>query len=285
MNGLTVDVEEYYHANGLNLPINTWNRFESRVVESTQRLLECFDRYQLKATFFIVGCVARDHPELVKEIVSLGHEIGSHSGWHRLLTEINEIEFREDVRTVKQLLEDISGQEVYQYRAPSWSLVNSRYGWLRLLADEGYRIDSSIQPCQTKLGGVRNAPSRPFYPIIEGEKLPIIEFPATVWSWGPLRVPCGGGFYLRFFPWVMTAWLLSKINQSRPGMMYIHPWEMDPEQPRIDAAFLYRFAQYNQLHRTERKLNEILSRFSFLPLGQLTEELEDNLQIPVIQIQ
>ncbi|WP_274364175.1 polysaccharide deacetylase family protein [Paenibacillus thermotolerans] len=228
MNALTVDVEEYFHANLLNIPASDWGNYESSVEVNTRRLLDCFDRFGVKATFFIVGWVASEYPLLVKEIAERGHEIGSHSGRHRLLTELDANRFREDIRSSKQLLEDISGQEIYQYRAPSWSLGESRYEWFSILEEEGYRIDSSLLPFKTTIGGSYRAPYRPFRPVVGERKHSIVEFPATVWKQGPIRFPLAGGFYLRSLPITLTAFLLERINRERPGMVYVHPWEMDP---------------------------------------------------------
>lgn len=284
MNALTVDVEDYYHTSLLNIPIDSWNSYEHRVNSSTHRVLDCFDRHGVKGTFFIVGCVARDQPELVKEIAKRGHEIGSHSGWHRLLSQMNENSFREDVRVSKQLLEDLSGQEVYQYRAPSWSLDVSRYEWLTILEEEGYRIDSSIQPFRTGLSGSNHAPTVPFTPIVRGRKLSIIEFPSTIWKSGPIRFPFSGGFYFRALPRIVSTYMLKRVNRYQPGMLYIHPWELDPDQPRITASRWAHFIQYYQLNHTERKLNELFSRISFQPLGRLTSALIQHTALPEIHI-
>lgn len=284
MNALTVDLEEYYQTNGFNLPVESWSRYESRVDDYTRRLLACFEEHQVKATFFIVGCVARDHPNLVKEIIRQGHEIGSHSGWHQLLYRMNKESFREDVKTSKKLLEDISGELVYQYRAPSWSLDVSRYEWLAILEEEGYRIDSSIQPFRTPLSGSNRAPVVPFRPILGENKLSIIEFPSTVFRLGNLRFPFSGGFYLRILPESVLSYLFSRINRKGAGMLYIHPWELDTDQPRISGSILHRIIQYTGLNTTERKLSELLPKFPFQPLGRLCEGLSNTDKIPFIQL-
>lgn len=282
MNALTVDVEDYFQTNGLNIPPESWNSYESRVDMNTRRLLDCFDRNKVKGTFFIVGSVAQQYPELVVEIISRGHEIGSHSGLHRMLAEMSEDDFREDVRSTKKLLEDISGRAVYQYRAPSWSMDRSRYGWLGILEEEGYLIDSSIQPFQTPLSGSNKAPIEPFHPIIQGRRYSIIEFPSTVYQWGPIRIPFSGGTYFRALPLWLSSVFFRLVNEKRTGMLYIHPWEIDPEQPHIQTSPLIRFAQYYRLIDTEQKLDLILNQFSFQPLGSVVEILERNMKIPDI---
>ncbi|MEX2416685.1 MAG: DUF3473 domain-containing protein [Paenibacillaceae bacterium] len=280
MNALTVDVEDYYQTNGLNVPVESWNGYVNRVENNTYRLLECFQKCEVKGTFFIVGNIAERFPSLVRRIVSEGHEIGSHSNMHRMLSSMDSNSFREDVRTSKNLLEDISGQTVVQYRAPSWSLNTDRYEWLGILEEEGYRIDSSIQPFLTPLSGSAKAPIIPFRPIINGKQYSIIEYPSTVWSWGALRIPFSGGLYLRAMPIKLVARLLQSVNHSRPGMIYIHPWEIDPDQPRIPTSLLYRFAQYYRLNSTERKLDWLLEQFTFHPLGYLVDTLTRTSQIP-----
>lgn len=280
MNALTIDVEDYYQTNGLNVPIESWNGYTNRVENNTYRLLECFQKHGVKGTFFIVGNIAKRFPSLVNEIVSEGHEIGSHSNMHRMLSSMNSNSFREDVRTSKSLLEDITGQAVIQYRAPSWSLNSDRYEWLGILEEEGYQIDSSIQPFPTPLSGSAKAPIMPFRPIVKGKQYSIIEYPSTVWNFGPLRIPFSGGLYLRALPLKLVVLLLESVNHSRPGMIYIHPWEIDPEQPRISTSLLFRFAQYYRLSATERKLDLLLEHFTFHPLGYLVDTLSRTSQIP-----
>lgn len=284
MNALTVDVEDYYQTSGLNIPAELWSGFENRVEDNTLRLLECFEKHKVHGTFFIVGNIAQRFPSLVKEIAGKGHEIGSHSNMHRMLNSMNSHVFREDIHTSRCMLEDISGQAVTQYRAPSWSLNSERYEWLAILEEEGYKIDSSIQPFQTPLSGTKGAPIMPFRPIINGKQLSIIEYPSTVWNWGPLRIPFLGGLYLRSMPLKVIGRLLQSINYTRTGMIYIHPWEIDPDQPRIHTNLMIRFAQYYRLDATERKLDWLLDNFAFHPLGYVVETLLQRSEIPNIKL-
>jgi len=284
MNVLTVDVEDYYQTNGLNVPINSWSRFENRVENNTIKLLERFEKHNIKGTFFIVGHVAKQFPSLIKQIVQKGHEVGSHSNMHRMLTSMDANSFREDIRTSKILIEDISGQAVIQYRAPSWSLNPERYEWLGILEEEGYLIDSSIQPFHTPLSGSSNAPIMPFRPIINGRQYSIVEYPSTVWSWGPIRIPFSGGLYLRVMPNLIIKSLMKFVNQTRPGMIYIHPWEIDAAQPRIPASLLIRFAQYYRLDSTEAKLEWLLGQFDLKPLGYVVDVLSRESKIPNVAL-
>jgi polysaccharide deacetylase family protein (PEP-CTERM system associated) len=284
MNVLTVDVEDYYQTNGLNISENSWSQYESRVEKNTRKLLDQFENHQVRGTFFIVGHIAKQFPSLVKEIASKGHEIGSHSNMHRMLTSLDPSSFREDVRISKSLLEDISGQAVVQYRAPSWSLNSERYEWLGILEEEGYLIDSSIQPFRTPLSGSSNAPIAPFRPIINGKQLSIIEFPSTVWNWGHIRIPFSGGLYLRVMPNRVFRALMKSINRTRSGMVYIHPWEIDPSQPRIPVSPLIRFAQYYRLGATEAKLEWLLKEFDLNPLGYVVDTLLRESKIPNVAL-
>jgi polysaccharide deacetylase family protein (PEP-CTERM system associated) len=268
-NALTVDVEDWYMTNGLDIDPSEWHRFEDRVVPNTTVLLDLFDRYNVKGTFFVLGCVAQKHPQLVEEIARRGHEIGSHGGWHRLVTTQTLEQFREDLRFSKQTLEGITGQRIELYRAPSWSIAPSRFGALKILAEEGFVCDSSMQPFQTPLSGIAGAPVKPFRPVLDGEPLGLTEFPPTVAEVGGMKVPFSGGFYLRAVPYPLIKWALKRVNRTRSGMIYVHPWEVDTQQPKIKTSAFIRVIQYYGLTMTERKLDRLLRDFAFEPLGGL----------------
>jgi len=273
LNALTVDVEDWYMTNGLDLPRESWHRYEDRIVGTTMRLLELFRRYEAKGTFFVLGCVAERHPALVEAIAKDGHDIGTHGHWHRMLTRMTEEEIYEDILSSRDLLERISGQRVHMFRAPSWSITPDRYPLLSELEKHGFVCDSSIQPFRTPLSGVGDAPVRPFHPVLDGERLGLVEFPATVLSWRNWRVPFSGGFYLRALPYWFVKQALLRINRTSPGMVYVHPWELDPKQPRgVAAGPLVRLAQYYNLGTTERKLDRLLRDFSFAPLSKILNE-------------
>lgn len=271
-NALTVDVEDWYMTNGLDIPPSEWHRYEDRVVASTTLLLDLLDAHGVKGTFFVLGCVAQKHPELVKDIAARGHEIGSHGGWHRLVTSQTLEEFREDVRFSKRLLEEIIGREVRLYRAPSWSIAPSRYEALKVLEEEGFRCDSSLQPFRTPLSGVAGSPHAPFRPVWNGERLGLTEFPPTVTKIGGLTVPFSGGFYLRAMPYGFIRWALKRVNRTRSGMIYLHPWEFDPLQPRVKTRPFIRIIQYYGLAGTQKKLERLLREFRFQPLGQVIRD-------------
>ena len=271
-NALTVDVEDWYMTHDFNFDIELWDGFEDRVVESTRLLLDILGRYELKATFFILGCVAKRHPELICDIAAEGHEIASHGGWHRMVSKQDRQEFVTDVRETKKILEGLSGQEVNIYRAPSWSISEESLWALEVLEEEGFVCDSSIQPFKTPLSGIANAPVFPYHPIVNGQRLRLIEFPPTVLELGRLRLPFAGGLYFRMMPQRLFCWAMQKVNVGGPGMLYIHPWELDEHQPRLSASLLTRMTHYGNLGKTYRKLEHVLSMFEFVPLGELLKE-------------
>ena len=271
LNVLTVDVEDWYQTSDLNLPVGSWPKYEDRVESNTRKIMDILDEYDVKATFFVLGCVAQKFPRLVQEIVKRGHEVGSHGGWHRMLHELTDEEFLEDVIFSKRILEEVAGRPVVYYRAPSWSLSPSNYKALEVLESQGFVCDSSLQPFQTPLSGIRGAPQVPFHPVVGGRRLDIVEFPSTVARIGRQTLPFSGGLYLRTLPLFFVKWALHKVNHEREGMVYVHPWELDPKQPRITKSPLVRFTHYYQLRNTESKLRGLLQEFSFVPLGRVLE--------------
>jgi polysaccharide deacetylase family protein (PEP-CTERM system associated) len=266
---MTVDVEDWYMTNGLDIPPERWGLFEDRVVQSTGKVLELLDRHRTKATFFVLGCVAQRHPGLVERIAEGGHEIGTHGGWHRMLTRMTPEEIAGDILESKRVLERISGLPVRLFRAPSWSMNPRTYSVLQMLERAGFLCDSSIQPFRTPLSGLDDAPSRPFHPIVEGERLNLVEFPSMVWEGFGARIPFSGGFYLRAMPYGIVRALMRSVNRSSPGMVYVHPWEFDPSHPRVKASPLIRLAQYYNLTATESKFERLLRDFAFAPLGEI----------------
>lgn len=272
MNALTVDVEDWYQTSDFNFPVTTWGNYEDRVDGNTRRVLDLFDEFGVKGTFFVLGCVAEKSPQLLREILARGHEIGSHGGWHQMLTQMSWDEITDDIRYGKRILEDISGQSVKYFRAPSWSLSPRTYRVLELLESEGFMCDSSLQPFHTPLSGVRGAPHFPFRPALNGKVLNLIEYPSTVLKFGRGTLPFAGGLYLRVLPTFFIQWALRKVNAQRPGMVYVHPWEFDPDQPRITNSPLLRFTHYYHLTATEPKLRALFKQFDFGPLGDVIQD-------------
>ena len=279
-NALTIDVEDYYQVSNFEREISRddWPSFSSRVVANTHRILSLLEAYDVRATFFILGYVAKQHPDLVKEIAVAGHEIGSHSYWHRLVYTLSPTEFRDDLRRSRELLEDISGLQVSSYRSPSFSITKQSLWALDILAEEGFQVDSSIFPIKHSRYGISDSQRVPYELDLPSGRL--WEFPITVsrianrWN-----VPIAGGGYFRLFPLRMTTGLLRRVNEvdAEPFVFYTHPWEFDPGQPRIRAGSrVQRFRHYVNLTTTARKFEQLLKTFRF---GRLDEVLANYISV------
>ena len=272
VNAMTIDVEDYYQVAAFEKIVapSDWGDYESRVVANTRRFLELLASRNVKATFFVLGYEAERHPELVREIAGAGHEIGSHGYAHRLAYTQSETEFRDDVARSRKLLQDLSGQDVLSYRAPSFS-IGRRTPWgHRVLVEEGYRRDSSVFPIRHDLYGDPDAPIG--IHTIETESGPILEFPPTVVPLFGRNIPTGGGGYFRIFPWGLTRRLLTRVNKTRPFVFYIHPWEIDPDQPRFDKTPLKsRFRHYTNLHKTADRFVQLLDTFRFAAIREIVD--------------
>jgi polysaccharide deacetylase family protein (PEP-CTERM system associated) len=270
-NALTIDVEDYYHVSGFEHCVSRsqWARFESRVEASTRRLLDLLDESETRATFFVLGWVADRHPRLVRAIAAAGHEVGCHSYWHRLIYEQTPAEFRADLRRGRDVLERLLGQRVDAYRAPSFSITRDSLWALEILSEEGFRVDSSIYPTRHDRYGVPAAPLGPH--LIDVPAGPIWEFPPPVWPLLGYRLPIGGGGYFRLYPYAFTRFGLRAINKAgRPFAVYVHPWELDPDQPRLNPGWARAFRHYVGLRRTAGRLARLLRDFRF---GTLTDAL------------
>jgi polysaccharide deacetylase family protein (PEP-CTERM system associated) len=263
---MSVDVEDYFQVEAFagSVTAAEWDRFPSRVVGNTLRILDLFDAHNVKATFFFVGWVADKFPFLVRDVQRRGHEIACHSYWHRPVYKLTPKEFREDTRRAQLAIEQAGGTRVIGYRAPTWSITGKCLWALDILAEEGFVYDSSIYPIHHDLYGVPNAQRFPStLPAANGAGLR--EFPpATVCLMG-MVLPAAGGGYLRIFPLAYTDFAFRRIEQSekQPVGVYFHPWEIDPAQPRIRAGMKSRFRHYTNLHRMEERLIHIMSRHSF----------------------
>jgi len=276
LNAFTVDVEDYYQVQGIGDLIgrDRWDDYESRVVANTHRLLQLLDRHQIRATFFVLGWVADRHPNVVRDIVRSGHELGCHGYWHRLIYEQTPEEFRADVRRARDLLQDAVGEPVVAYRAPTFSIIKRSLWALDVLAEEGFEIDASIFPIRHDRYGIPGAEPAP-HRIATTAGL-LWEFPSTVLRFAGLNVPVSGGGYFRLYPVRWTNRFLGSVNQKlgRPFVFYIHPWELDPEQPRLKVgSWTSRARHYLNLSSTERKLETMLSTFRFGTLGDVIGHL------------
>jgi len=272
-NAFSVDVEDYFQVGAFAKVIspNDWGTWTPRVAENTLRMLDILASapQPVKATFFVLGWIAERFPKIVPEIVRQGHEIASHGYGHQLVYSLTEDEFRNDVRITRKMLQDQSGQPVNGYRAPVFSIVK-RTPWAhRILVEEGYTYDSSVFPIHHDLHGNPDA-LREIH-TIQTEAGSIIEFPPAVITRFSKNIPVGGGGYFRFFPYFVTARWLREINrQEKPFVFYIHPWEIDPAQPRVPAAPLKsRLRHYLNLSRTAERLKKLLQDFSFTTVGEI----------------
>ena len=266
-NYLTIDVEDYYQVAAFENIVETdsWGRYESRVVTNTKRILTYLERYQVKATFFIVGWIAENYPDLIRQLHAKGHEIGCHSYLHQKIYTLSPDEFREDTRKSKCILEDIIGAKVNGYRAPSYSITKRSLWALDILEELGFTYDSSIFPIMHDNYGIPDAPR--FKYQLPGHQL--TEYPPSTALICGQKVPVAGGGYFRLFPYWFTKMALRKINKKEgaPFVFYLHPWEFDPDQPYFpNASALSRFRHYNNLKKTASRFEKLLSDFAFRPI-------------------
>jgi len=265
-NALTVDVEDYFHVAALapNIHRDSWTSREPRVVGNTQRLLAIFEQFNVRGTFFVLGWVAERYPQLVRDIAARGHEIACHGFSHRLVYEQSPEEFRDETLRSKNLLEDITGSAVLGYRAASYSIVRKSLWALDILVELGFAYDSSIFPVRHDRYGIPDAERSPHRLSTPGGKV-IVEWPLSTAQVFGLRLPVSGGGYFRLLPYWLTRWGLNSINrrEARPFIFYLHPWEIDPEQPRVSAGWLSRFRHYTNLDKSEDRLQALLREFRF----------------------
>ena len=265
-NALTVDVEDYFHVAALapNIHRDSWTSRESRVVGNTQRLLAIFEEFDVRGTFFVLGWVAERYPQLIRDIAASGHEIACHGFSHRLVYEQSPQEFREEALRSKNLLEDISGSAVLGYRAASYSIVRDSLWALDILVELGFVYDSSIFPVRHDRYGIPNAERVPHRLTTPNKKI-IVEWPLSTAKALGFRLPVAGGGYFRLLPYWLTHWGLSSINrrERRPFIFYLHPWEIDPGQPRVAASRLSQFRHYTNLGKCEERLRRLLGEFRF----------------------
>jgi polysaccharide deacetylase family protein (PEP-CTERM system associated) len=271
VNAMTVDVEDYFQVSAFEHYVarDRWDQFESRVCRNTERLLTLFDEAGIKATFFVLGWVGERFPQLVRQIAAGGHEIASHSYAHRLAYELTPTEFREDLRRAKSVLENACGLPVLGYRAPSYSVTRQSMWVLDILVEEGYLYDASIYPIIHDRYGIPDAPRHRHR--IARESGEIWELPGSTVRHLGQNLPIGGGGYFRLLPYAWTRRGIRRVNgrERKPVIFYVHPWEIDPDQPRIHASVLSRVRHYRNLSETESRLRRLMSEFRFGPVTSL----------------
>ena len=271
---LSIDVEDYFQVEAFAKDVRRadWEQWPSRVVNNTLRILDLCDEYGSKATYFVLGWVAKKFPQLVREIHARGHELACHSFWHRPVYQLTPEEFREDLRQARGVIEQTAGVRVVGYRAPTWSITAQSVWALDVLADEGFAYDSSIYPIRHDLYGSPGAGRFPYeVQTAGGGKLK--EFPPMTVQILGTTLPAAGGGYLRILPFWYTRWALRRMARvdGRAIVVYLHPWEVDPEQPRIAARSKSRFRHYTNLKRVEPRLRSLLSAHRFESFRQILE--------------
>jgi polysaccharide deacetylase family protein (PEP-CTERM system associated) len=268
VNFLTIDVEDYYQVSAFESLVghSRWDDYPSRVISNTNKILELLQEHGVSATFFVLGWTARKFPKLVQRIQEMGHEVACHSLHHRLIYTMTSAEFREDTRIAKDILEQITGRNIRGYRAPSYSITRDSLWAFDILEELEFAYDSSIFPIHHDRYGIPNAPRFPHR--LEGRNL--MEFPLSTAKLCGLTIPVAGGGYFRLFPYHITKMALHGINhvESKPFIFYLHPWELDPAQPRMEGVrLLSRSRHYLNLSRTTARFARLLKDFRFQPLG------------------
>jgi polysaccharide deacetylase family protein (PEP-CTERM system associated) len=262
-NALTVDVEDYFQVSALApyIPRSDWERIPCRVERNVELLLGMLADAGAQATFFMLGWIAERYPELVRRIVAEGHELASHGYAHQRATDQSRADFLDDIRRAKSLLENLAGVEVKGYRAPSFSVGDSNPWAFDCMAEAGYRYSSSIYPIRHDHYGMPGAPRFPY-----GAREGLLEIPVATARFLNTNVPAGGGGYFRLFPYAVSRALIRRVNkvERRPAVFYLHPWELDPDQPRIAGTGVKtRFRHYLNLQRTEHRLRCLLRDFQW----------------------
>lgn len=278
INALSVDVEDYFQVSAFEKLINRqdWDDLEHHVANNISRLLQIFDRSGVKATFFVLGWVAERYPQIVDKIVEQGHELASHGYGHQRVTDLTQDAFIADVTRAKEILEGISGHKVKGYRAPSYS-INEKNNWaLKILKETGHEYSSSIYPIKHDHYGYPSAPRF----VFRDQKTGLVEIPITTMKFMSRLFPAGGGGFFRFYPYAVSRWAIQRVNEmdQQSTVFYLHPWEIDPDQPRQkNITAKTRFRHYLNLDKTESRLQRLLEDFDW---GRMDEVFINDKTIP-----
>jgi polysaccharide deacetylase family protein (PEP-CTERM system associated) len=270
-NCITIDLEDYFQVEAMRpfVDFNDWGRHELRLEHNVFRLLELFEVHKVKTTFFILGWNAERLPGVIREIQRQGHEIACHGYAHRLIYEQTQHDFREDIRKAKAILEDITSDRITGYRAPTFSITSKTLWALDILAEEGFLYDSSIFPVRHDRYGLANW-NRHIEPVQLRDGHSIIEVPPLTVRILGFNLPAAGGGYFRLTPFWFSSWAIRRMNaEGHPAIVYLHPWEFDPQQPRFPMPLLNRSRHYMNLASTERKLKHLLAMGSFTRLKDI----------------
>jgi polysaccharide deacetylase family protein (PEP-CTERM system associated) len=275
VNALTIDVEDYFTVEAFHrlIKYEAWDDYESRVEIGLGRILDLLTAHRVRATFFVLGWLAERRPQIVRTLHAEGHEIACHGYRHQAIFEQSPAGFREDVRSAKAILEDLIQAPVRGYRAPTFSVTRRTLWALSILAEEGYRYDSSIYPILHDRYGIPSHKRAPHWiDLPDGGE--ILELPPPTAVLGGKNIPFGGGGYFRLYPLWLTKWLLRRLNEreAQPAVVYLHPWEFDPDQPRQPVGVVQRFRHYHNLKAVAYRLEALLKEFEFLPVRDLIEQ-------------
>lgn len=270
----SVDVEEWFQVGAFEntLNRNDWSSLDSRVVYQTEKILSLLHRKKVHATFFCLGWVAEREPALIRKISEAGHEVACHGMDHKRLYQMTETEFFKDIKKAKTLLEDACGVDVIGYRAPSFSMSESTWNFYERMVEAGFSYSSSVVPAKTDHYGIAGAPRVPFYPL-DGQNF--IEVPMTVATFGKTALPASGGGYFRLLPTFLSRPLMRRaVQQTNTGVIfYMHPWEIDPEQPRVkNAPLRSKIRHYTNQATMESKLEKLLTREKFTRLDHMLQK-------------
>lgn len=276
-NALTIDVEDYFHVSAFadTIKPEDWGNYQSRIERNTYKLLDIFSKRHQKATFFVLGWVAERYPNLVKDIAERGHEVGCHGFSHQLIYNQKPDVFREETIRAKSLLENIIQTPVHGYRAASFSVTKQQMWALDILVESGFTYDSSVFPIRHDRYGIPDASRFPHrLQTPSGETL--VEFPLSTIEILRYRLPIAGGGYFRLYPYGLTRMALRSINarHRQPFAFYIHPWELDPDQPRVQAGWIARLRHYNNLEKCERRFMLLLKDFRFTTMKDVLADFD-----------
>jgi len=267
-NALTIDFEDWYQC--LEIPVAEWGKYEHRIVSTGRQLMEILGEAGVKATFFILGKVAEDHPEIVREIAAAGHELGTHGYSHTLIYTQTPAVFREEMKRALGAVEQAAGVRVHGHRAPYFSITKKSLWALDVLAELGVRYDTSIFPVMNYRYGIEDAPRWPY--DIESGETRMKEFPISTWRILGKNIPIAGGAYFRIFPYAVTRAGFRSINRlGRPGVFYLHPWEVDPHPPRIPVPRRIAATRYFNLKATAGRFSRLLRDFRFAPMKEILD--------------
>jgi len=277
LNAMTVDVEEHFQVSAFNGVVSRedWESIPSRVEANTLRLLDLFGEAGVTATFFVLGWIGERYPSLVRRVADSGHEIASHGYSHKLIYEQEPHEFRNETIRSRRILQDNSGQPVNGYRAASFSITRRSLWALDIVAEAGFTYDSSLFPVVHDRYGIPGAPRRIHHMTTPGGHR-MVEVPPSTFAIGKILIPIVGGGYLRIYPGAFSRWVVGSLNRRErmPAIIYVHPWEVDPDQPRIRASLLSQMRHYSGLGTTMGKLRDLMGRYRFGPIRDVVREID-----------